>query len=241
MNDHVAKPINVEKLLSTLSRWLPDRVRAFVPPSAAAGAPPQVDGLPAALDGLDLAEGVKRVGGDRVLFRRLLLQFREHSGNAANEIRAALAAGDRAAAKSAVHTLKGVAGNLSATALYKAAQKLEAILRRGTEPAGAEVEAVSAEHARVMTALAALKAPAGNGASAPADPAAIQALLQNLDRRLSGSDATAAEVLEEFKGALNEAHPAFVQEMERLIGSYDFEQARARLAQFAETLKTSAA
>lgn len=243
MNDYVSKPINVDRMLLTLARWLPER-HALAPAAAPApAAPPAVlDGLPESLDGIDLGEGLKRVGGDRALYRRLLLQFREHSGNAAHEIRSALAEGDRAAVRSAVHQLKGVAGNLSATGLFKAAQKLEAVLRRGTEPAGAEVEALTAEHARVMAGLAPLKAPGGgNGAHLPADPAKLRELVRVLDDRLSGSDAAAVDALEAIKGALSDNYAPFVQDMERLIVTYNFEEARTRLAQFTESLKASEA
>ena len=240
MNDYVSKPINVDKMLSTLARWLPER-RTFAVGAASQPSPPPppatVDGLPEALDGLDLVEGVKRVGGDRALYRRLLLQFREHSGDADDEIRAALAAGDRAAARAGVHTLKGVAGNLSASALYKAAQKLESVLRRGSEPAGAEVEALTTEHARVMAGLATLKAPGPNGVRQAAPPDQVRGLIQLLDQRLQGSEAASVEALEAVKNALGDTEAGFVREMERLIVSYDFEQARVRLAEFAGTLK----
>jgi two-component system sensor histidine kinase/response regulator len=245
MNDYVSKPINVDKMLSTLARWLPDRPRSFAaaaPPAPAPASVPLLDGLPETLEGIDLVEGVKRVGGDRALFRRLLLQFREHSGNAGNEIRAALAAGDKAAARSAIHTLKGVAGNLSAVTLYKAAQKLESALRKGTEPAAEEVEALAAEHARVMAGLAVLKAPAQPARpDGPADPGTLRERLAALDQRLGRSDGSAAEALEAVRDALNGEHSTFVQELEKLILSYNFEQARTRLAAFTETLKADEA
>ncbi|HUR41614.1 MAG TPA: transporter substrate-binding domain-containing protein [Verrucomicrobiae bacterium] len=240
MNDYVSKPINVEKLLSTLARWLPDRDAAPVQVGAPAGARtllPTGDELPSTLDGLDLSEGVKRMGGDRALYRRLLLQFRQHSAGAANDVRVALAAGDRAAARSAVHTLKGVAGNLSAVELYKAAQKLETVLRQGTEPAGAEVEALCTAHERVMSALAELKAPGVNGASHRAESSQLRQLIEVLDRRLSGADASSVEALEAVRGALGDTEQPFVQEMEKLIVAYEFDQARTRLAHFMATLQ----
>jgi two-component system sensor histidine kinase/response regulator len=240
MNDYVSKPINVDKMLSTLARWLPERRGVSPPapaPAAPAAVPAPVDGLPETLAGFDVAEGVKRVGGDRVLYRRLLMQFREHSANAGEEIRAALAAGDRQAARSAVHTLKGVAGNLSATPLYKATQKLESVLRRGTEPAGAEVEAVSAEHTRVMAALATLQGPPAASGRGAAGATELRRLVEALDQRLSNSDAASVEALEAVTGALGDTEPEFAREMERLIVSYNFDEARARLAAFAETLQ----
>ena len=237
MNDYISKPINVERMLSTLARWIPERDAAATAPEPAAMPPPAAGAvLPETLDGFDLADGLKRVGGDRALYRRLLLQFREHSANAANDIRAALAAGDRSAAKSAAHTLKGVAGNLSATALYKAAQKLETGLRRGGTVAAADIEALAGEHARAMAALAGLPQPPP-GATAQGDPAALPGLIKDLDLRLSASDASAVQALSAMKAALGDADPTFVQELERLIVTYNFEQARTRLARFAETLQ----
>jgi len=157
MNDHISKPVSIEQLMGTLSRWLPDR------PAAAPAAPPAPPGdaagtaeLPGELDGFQVEEGIKRVGGDRALYRRLLLQFHDHSARAGSEIRAALAAGDRARAKAEAHTLKGVAGTLSARELYAAAQALETALRKNAASVEAEAEAVVAAHDRVMRALSAL-------------------------------------------------------------------------------------
>jgi signal transduction histidine kinase/HPt (histidine-containing phosphotransfer) domain-containing protein/BarA-like signal transduction histidine kinase len=242
MNDYVSKPINVDQMLATLARWLPGRGRetAAAPRVAAAAAAP-ADALPEALDGINLADGLKRVGGNRSLYQRLLLQFREHSAKAAQDIRTALQRGDRAAAKSGAHTLKGVAGNLSADELYKAAQKLEAALRKDG-PAETEVAALVAAHDRVMAGLARLRREGpGNGAGTPADPETLERLVGDLDFRLSGNDASARQALDRVKGALNGAYPTMVEELERLIGAYNFEQARTRLAEFAETLKAGAA
>ena len=239
MNDYISKPINVERMLSTLARWVPPRPatdEAQPPPPRPPdpGAAAAVE-LPDALEGFDLVDGLKRVGGDRALYRRLLLQFREHSANAANDVRAALAAGDRPAAKSAAHMLKGVAGNLSAKMLYQAAQKVETALRRGGTVAAADLDALATEHARAMASLAALPAPAAAPAGA-GDAAALPRLVRDLDLRLSASDASAVQALAAVKSALGGANATLVEEIERLIVTYDFEAARARLAEFAGTL-----
>jgi HPt (histidine-containing phosphotransfer) domain-containing protein len=109
------------------------------------------------------------VGGDRRLYRRLLLQFLDHSARAAVDIRAALVAGDRARARAETHTLKGVAGTLSAKELYTAAGALESALRRDAESLEAETAALEAAHERVMAALAALprEAPAEDDIISP--------------------------------------------------------------------------
>jgi two-component system sensor histidine kinase/response regulator len=234
MNDYVAKPINVDRMLATLARWVPERAPAAAPVKTVATPPP--GGLPDALPGLDLADGLKRVGGDRALYRRLLMQFRDHSGKAPDEMRAALAAGDRATAKSAAHTLKGVAGTLSAMELYQAAQKLESALRKGAPNVDAELEVLAAAHGKLMSGLAQLQAQAPAEGS-PLRTAELRKLLDDLDQRLLGSDASAVQALDALKGALNGSHGTFITEIERLIVTYEFEDARGRLARFAETLK----
>jgi signal transduction histidine kinase/ABC-type amino acid transport substrate-binding protein/DNA-binding response OmpR family regulator len=239
MNDHVSKPISIEQLMATLARWLPGRAGAPAP-SAAVPAPADTGAtLPETLDGFALEEGVKRVGGDRALYRRLLLQFHDHSSTAGATIRAALAAGDRAKARAEVHTLKGVAGTLSAKDLYAASQALEAALRRNAASVDSEAAALEAAHARVMAAITGMPREAAhpaNGSGPGVASADLAGLLQTLDARLSAQDAAAGQALDAVKRALNGSHGALVQELERLVGAYNFEQARRRLAQFAGTL-----
>jgi signal transduction histidine kinase/CheY-like chemotaxis protein/HPt (histidine-containing phosphotransfer) domain-containing protein len=263
MNDYVSKPISVDQLLSTLSRWLPPRPPASggvaadtaPAPEAQAEETPEPAGppararppaagdafLPESLPGINLADALKRVSGDKRLYRRLLLQFREHSADAAGQIKAALEAGDRAAARSVAHTLKGVAGNLGAEALYRSAQKLELSLRKGHfEPVSEEAGRLAAAHAEVFAGLAALDAPGAEpataAAAAPADPETVERLLDDLDQRLAASDAEAGQALQAVKGALN-GHSPEVEELERLITAYNFDEARARLARIASSLK----
>jgi len=242
MNDHISKPISIEQLMTTLARWLPARSAAAAAPAVAAPAPAAAPApeLPATLDGFNLEEGVKRVGGDRALYRRLLLQFHDHSAGAAGAIRDALSTGDRARAKAEVHTLKGVAGTLSAKELYAAAQVLESALRKNVESVESEAAAVEAAHTRVMKAIAGVPreaAGAGNGsdANSAATPALPQ-LLEDLDARLSAHDASAPQALAAVKSALSGSHGALVLELEQLVSTYNFDQARRRLAQFASTL-----
>jgi two-component system, sensor histidine kinase and response regulator len=249
MNDHISKPISIDQLMSTLARWLPQTRSEPAPaaPAAGAAAPGSAAApgpeLPPTLDGFDLPEGIKRIGGDRALYRRLLLQFLDHSGNAADEIRAALAAGDRAKAKAETHTLKGVAGTLSAKELFSAAQALETALRRKADNVEAEAAAVIEQHTRAMKALATLPRPGAAPGPAPAHETAdakdLTRLIEELDQCLSTHDARALQALSALQGALNGSHGALLRELDELIGTYNFDQARRRLAQFASTLTTA--
>jgi CheY-like chemotaxis protein len=137
MNGHVTKPIDPDQLFSTLQKWIkPDEKRARVEQSEAPAeqsesdkAVPAEDELPESLSGFDLADGLKRLQGNKKLYRKLLLSFATDYNKVANEIRQAIDAEDFDQAHSLVHNLKGLAGNLAATELQAAAVNLERLVK----------------------------------------------------------------------------------------------------------------
>ncbi len=93
------------------------------------------DELPESLSGFDLTDGLKRLQGNKKLYRKLLLSFATDYNTVANEIRQALDAADFDQAHSLVHNLKGLGGNLAATDLQAAAVNLEKLVKKGEENA----------------------------------------------------------------------------------------------------------
>lgn len=77
--------------------------------------------------GVNYDAGLARVGGNRSLYERLLLMFLKDTSY--QNAKTAMEAGDRKALLEAVHTLKGVSGNLDLTALYGASTALVTLLR----------------------------------------------------------------------------------------------------------------
>jgi len=121
MNDHIAKPIEPDRLLQALTFWI-RQYRAGSGAAAPAARPGEAFDLPGAL---------ARLRGNRGLLDRLLATFTRDYAGAAGPIREALARGDLADAARHVHSLKGVAANLSAVAVESAAAAVEAALRAG--------------------------------------------------------------------------------------------------------------
>ncbi|MEJ2487238.1 MAG: transporter substrate-binding domain-containing protein [Anaerolineales bacterium] len=146
MNGHVAKPIDPDQLFSTLQKWIKPsekRVQVQQPEIPAKGPEavqtiPEEEGLPESLPEFDLADGLKRLQGNKKLYRRLLLSFATDYSGAANDIRIALEAKDFERTHSLVHNIKGLAGNLSATDLQASAVNLEKLVKgvqKNTPPA----------------------------------------------------------------------------------------------------------
>ena len=139
MNDHVTKPIDPDQLFATLLKWIPPREHTTLdqePQGTLEGTDltrlGQIEEeLPITLPGFDLAAGVKRLRGNRVLYRKLLSDFGADYQGVTAELREALDTDNLPAARDLVHNLKGPAGNLAATELLMTAIEMEKLLKKG--------------------------------------------------------------------------------------------------------------
>jgi signal transduction histidine kinase/CheY-like chemotaxis protein/HPt (histidine-containing phosphotransfer) domain-containing protein len=130
MNDHVSKPIDPDALFSTLLRWAKPRPKQTPEPQPPLAKTGDEVTLPE-IAGIHMSDGLKRVAGNKRLYRDLLMQFAAKQGNAAAEISAAIASGDIKLAERIAHTVKGVAGNIGIAEVQSSAQKLEKAIREG--------------------------------------------------------------------------------------------------------------
>jgi HPt (histidine-containing phosphotransfer) domain-containing protein len=137
MNDHITKPIDPAQLFKTLAKWISHREGIKKEPEDSmvstclqvneSSLSEQV--LPNYLPEFDLGEGLKRLMGNRALYRKLLIDFVSQFNQAADKIRTALDIGDFAQAHELVHATKGVAGNLAAKDLQQQAVSLEKLIK----------------------------------------------------------------------------------------------------------------
>ncbi|MGI9332175.1 MAG: PAS domain S-box protein, partial [Gammaproteobacteria bacterium] len=144
MNDHIAKPINVDTLFSTLARWIvvsdPPPVAGLAVDDDAAERPTTgiatgKDGADFyALEGFDHEGAIERLGGNEQLYRSVLSRFRGDQADAVERVRAALNKGNETEAHRVAHTLKGVASYMGATHLHDSALALEQALKQREAP-----------------------------------------------------------------------------------------------------------
>ncbi len=134
MNDHVAKPIDTRELFRTMAKWIEPADREMQLDPAKEGLEDKTereDDSITELQGISVADGLKKVGGNEKFYRKLLQQFLNTNRESANEIREALEKKDQTLAVRLAHTVKGVAGTLGAGTLAQVAGELEKTLKTG--------------------------------------------------------------------------------------------------------------
>jgi two-component system, sensor histidine kinase and response regulator len=232
MNDHLPKPIDPGELYAAIKRWFKPHPLVSSPRSET---PPPIitDGEMAIkdLDGIDFADGLKRVAGNRPLYRNLLLKFRQSQADAAAEIRQALAAGDRQRAERIAHTVKGIAGSIGAKELRAAAAVVEEGLRNST-PAHTQSDLSKLETAlrRVVTSIANLAElePANPRSQPVSDLCKLLPKLSELELLLKNDDFDARNILEELLPHFQKTpHAELFEVLTKKVAGYDFEAALA--------------
>ena len=236
MQDHVAKPIDPPNLRAVLTRWLAPSGPAAEPPQETLLAPE----LPAALPGVDVPSALARLSGNRELLLQLLRNFAREWSGAMEGLRAALAAGDPAQARMKVHTLRGVAANLSMTGVTSAAQGLEQALKEGDQAAIAPcLEALAAAIGPVLAGLAQLPpAPPPPVATVPLDRAALTRHLSQLSELLRQNDMAAEASFAALRAHLGGGDgSAALNRMAEQMDRLDFSSAAVTLTEVAELLE----
>jgi signal transduction histidine kinase/DNA-binding response OmpR family regulator/HPt (histidine-containing phosphotransfer) domain-containing protein len=133
MNDHLAKPIDPDKLFNALSRWIAPGAKSAVAATAAASDSGASFAFTTASgdlvsSGIDTVAALKRTGGNRKRYEALLQRFAETQSHAVDDIRSALAANDSPTAQRLAHSLKGASANLGANGLAEVAAAVEAAI-----------------------------------------------------------------------------------------------------------------
>ena len=174
-----------ERANRALQKWIRPREkrsadrRQGVTTEPSAPAPPKLseDDLPESLAGFDLEVGLRRLMGNKRLYRKLLFDFGSKYTGIAEEIRHALDTGDFEKTHSLVHNLKGLAGNLVATELQAATVEMEKLIKGGQQkistPEQLDQKFVELEKA-ILSALQAVQILGSPVQEKPAAPSSVK-------------------------------------------------------------------
>ncbi|MBF0099394.1 MAG: response regulator [Desulfobacterales bacterium] len=129
MNDYITKPIDISELFSVLMKWIKPGIRELSQDSQNRLEKPKYkDDLidfPDMLDGIDIQSGLARIKGNKRFFKELLIGFSKKYANITEKIRSQLEQGNLSEAERLIHTVRGIAGNISAIEIFSVASKLE--------------------------------------------------------------------------------------------------------------------
>ena len=235
MNDHVTKPIEPETLFAALRRW----ARPRAPVAAVAEAKPATASVEInvpPVEGIDVAGGLRRVAGNKRLYRSLLEQFAAKQADAAAQIAAALRTGDQALAQRIAHTVKGVAGNLGIGQVQAAAESVERSIREGGTAEVAELEAATGRAVDAIRGSAGVSAPAPQASenTGPFDPEAAAAAIARLKALIDANDGGAVDALPAVERAMaGIGDRALLDALRDALADFDFEGAGSKLAEIA--------
>jgi two-component system sensor histidine kinase/response regulator len=204
MNDHITKPIDPDLLYRTVLAFAGQRV---VPRASAASEAPATEAASSeltAIAGVDIADGLHRVGGNERLYRAMLRQYAEDQADTPTALRAALAAAEMKTAERLAHTLKGVSATLGIKRPSEAAAVVEDRIRHDRlEGIEDDLMAMEQTTAAVIAAIrAALASPAPTAAPEAADIADVIPLLGRLEELLVNSDGAALDCVLEAQEVL---------------------------------------
>ena len=236
MNDHLAKPIEPDKLWAMLCRWIKPRrglgkgvTMDKVTPTGNANE----DNL-FGIHGLDAEGGLRRVMNKVALYRKLLEKFVHDHADDPEKIRAAI--GDRTLFVRLAHTLKGVAGNIGAEEVQVAAAKLEA---RGKEAADEKMSADGDDVRQLLVELESCHAPLikrldaaltrkddeAAVKAAPIDMTRLQPVVQRLTAMLEDNDSEAGDLLQTEQALLQQGLQEAFGDLKQAIEHFDFDKA----------------
>ncbi len=131
MNDHVSKPISTKELFSALTKWIPHLDKGAQEKIVSTTKIQKEEVSIPELEGIDTQAGLSVVGGNTVLYHKLLIRFYNDFVDISQEIKEALESGDKETAERLVHTVRGVAANIGAKDLATISETLETKIAKG--------------------------------------------------------------------------------------------------------------
>jgi len=238
MNGHVAKPIDIKQFFASLVKWIEPGDRGFIPKTDTgktpekAPAPPE-DQLPETIQGINIKEGLMRVGGNEKLYRNILMKLRDDYAKTDGEIKGLLQSEKAGEAERLAHSIKGVAGNVGAGKLQEAAAEVEHAIKDGeTDSYDETISAFGKVLKEIVTALEVLggeeKETADSDKAGPeATPeelnAALEELLPHLKTRKPKPCKEAMKKIKDLKWPAE--FSAEIADLDRLIKKYKFKEA----------------
>lgn len=237
MNDHIAKPIRVSDMFSTMAKW----IKPSNPQSAPVNNQSQAEHTQwraPEIKGLNVDSGLKTTQGNRNLYVKILNRYVSGQNQFAEVFQQSVDLDDSELSQRLAHTLKGVAGNIGATQVYQAATQLEqACIQRGDD-IEYHYQQVLALHHPLLTALEHyLHEEVSDAVNDELDIEKVAKLFETLNEYLQDFDTDAVEVIDQLEPLCKGTQLAdSIKRLSRLVANYDFDGALTQLLECQKVL-----
>ena len=242
MNDYVAKPIEPDKLWEALLKWIKPNLREGQSPETFSSVTSEKnENIDISLDieGLNTSEGLRRVLGKKSLYLSMLRKFAAGQKNFIGQMNQALEVEDKTLAERLAHTLKGVAGNIGAEPIQKAAAELETAVKANQSRLEIDLLLTKVENLleNLIQQLETKLPPEAETIKVIIDFEKLEEICTQLSVLLREDDAEAADLLQNNSDLLKSAFPNHYNAIAAGIDSFDFEAAYTALISAKETLQ----
>ncbi|HAS51706.1 MAG TPA: hypothetical protein DCS21_08160 [Gammaproteobacteria bacterium] len=206
-------------------------------PVAAPAAPEIV--LPSdllALTCFNAHDGIRRMADNADAYRKQLRRFRDRYANAVDELERLAATEGATSARAYCHALKGLTGNLAATALFAQAAGIDAQLKLGNLPDAAALDELRTrlqDAVQEIDGLAAVPEAKPISMSAPLAPERLRGRLAQLAQALEYDLGAAEPLLTELRAGVRDAALA------ARTDAFDINQVLIQLNVLQERLKST--
>jgi len=220
MNDHIAKPIDLDALIAAI---LFHSGREKMPPPCSSRTQGEQNEITMAL---------RRLGTNEALFAKISRCFMAESAATVSEFERSVTLDDPDEMLRRLHSLKGQAGTLGLAALADFVRQVEREIKdegRLMDPdrASRSVRRLVAEGNAALSAFVAAFRPAPGPEASEATGGTIIALLDELDTLLNGADMRALGVCSELRERFGADRPENLEALANAMDRLDFERARA--------------
>jgi len=237
MQDFVTKPIDPDDIFGAIVNWVqPDNVKGEMKAEKSKadvrGKSEQVKIELPKIAGLDIENGVKRVAGNRKLYMKILLQFAENNREFAGNVLKAVENKDQELAVRTAHTLKGVAGNIGASEVFKITKDLEGLLHKDITDLGAIKKLLDKVNKLLIPLIETIdkfrkkQAVCEKAEALDLDVEKVKLMVTELADKLKEYSTDSSESFDELKALLTgHGYEIQIMELEKHINAYDFENA----------------
>ncbi|WDP90938.1 MAG: response regulator [Desulfobacter sp.] len=250
MNGYLTKPVEPSQLFNALIQWIKPGERplpeGWQKQKASEGQAAPINMSIPELQGVDTQLGLSRVGSSPRVYIQILERFFEQFTPFMPDLERLLNEGDHDTALRLAHTLKGVAGNIGAQALSRAAADLEkAVREKKAEDIPRYLGALAPRLTEVLEGIAQsrvlekIKARETQPVQGPVDTNKVSALLDELQQAAAKrAPKPCRRIMERLdKMAMPQENRTLLSTLHHQINTYKFKDALASIASLKKEMK----